>query len=352
MQFAVGYQQPENGEMFSDIVRDYRISLSEVFFPWFDASSGRAALGRERGYVDHSIRDILIGELCVIRGMGVKLDLLFNANCYGEWAVSSRFENEIVSLLEYFMDQGVMPEIVTTTSTFVAQVIKRHFPGIELRASVNMRVSSTLAIEYLSELFDSFYICRDIQRDLNKVKEIKAYCDTAGKKLLMLVNSGCLRNCPAQTFHDNLLAHSTLADGIIRASEYETLLCSRLYGHKENFEEILRSTWIRPEDLSDYDDLFPVVKLATRQHSHPRTVIEAYASRSFSSNLLDLLEPGFSRLFKPWIIDNRKFPAEWKNMAGSCAVNCRHCGKCSRVLKSVLVNTQGNEQYMQMAPID
>jgi len=83
--------------------------------------------------------------------------------------------------------------------------------------------------------------------------------------------------------------------------------------------------------------LFPVVKLATRQHSHPRMVIGAYVNRSFSGNLLNLLEPGHAAAFLPYIIDNQRFPANWREIATSCADNCQHCGKCSEVLKQVLV---------------
>lgn len=203
-----------------------------------------------------------------------------------------------------------------------------------------MRIGSTLAMEYAKDFFDSFYICRDLQRDIPKVRKIKSHCDAAGKKLLTLANSGCLRNCPSQTFHDNLLAHSSIADEIISNSDFEPHLCRQIYGKQKRFEEILRSTWIRPEELHQYDDLFPVVKLATRQHSHPRRVDGAYVSRSFDGNLLDLLEPGFSAFFAPYIIDNKRFPELWQETAKACASNCVHCGKCETVLKEVLVNSQ------------
>ena len=118
-------------------------------------------------------------------------------------------------------------------------------------------------------------------------------------------------------------------------------LCARLYGKEKRFEEILKSSWIRPEDLELYDDLFPVVKLATRQHSHPRIVIGAYAARHFDGNLLELLEPGFAGLFAPYIIDNRRFPPEWRQTASSCVKNCRQCGKCQDILRQVMVSAPG-----------
>jgi len=182
MKFALGYQQPENGESFADIVTDYRDSLAEVFFPWGGAPSGRVALGRGKGSFDFGAQMELENDLRRIRGFGIKLDLLFNANCYGNHAISRSLEHETNALLEYLDSLGLLPEIVTTTSPFLAMSIRKHAPKIEIRASVNMRLDSTSAMSYVVDLFDSFYIRRDIQRDLTAVREVKTWCDNHNKK--------------------------------------------------------------------------------------------------------------------------------------------------------------------------
>ena len=336
MKFAVGYQQTDTGEPFSAIVRDYRESIAEVYFPWPGSASGRAALGRIDGAADWSAQARLEEELAEIRSLNVRLDLLFNANCYGGEAISSAFRNRIVSILAYLNGKGVLPEIVTTTSPFVAHVVRSEYPGIEIRASVNLRIDSTLAMEYLSDLFDSFYLRRDLQRDLARVQRFHQWCAGHGKKLLLLANSGCLLNCPAQTFHDNLVAHDSEVDGR-RNERYLPHLCWRLYRERRHFVEFLRSSWLRPEDLRAYEPWIPVVKLATRQHSHPRMVIGAYAARHFRGNLLDLMEPSFSAAFAPYLIDNEQFPDDWReSMSCSDPANCTHCGRCETLLARVL----------------
>ena len=45
MYFAVGYQQPDNGERFSDIVLSYENAVREVYFAWVGMPSGRPASG-------------------------------------------------------------------------------------------------------------------------------------------------------------------------------------------------------------------------------------------------------------------------------------------------------------------
>lgn len=341
MKFALGYQQPDNGERFPEIVKDYREHIAEVYFPWIGMASGRAVLGKARGATDWNAQRTLEEDLATIKAAGVKLDLLFNANCYGAKAVSQQLENEVGSILDHLKNMEIPADVVTTTSLTIARTVKKYFPETEVRASVNMRLGTIQAMRYVAGLFDSFYIQRDIQRNLTAVREIKAWCDASGKGLYMLANSGCLRYCPGQTFHDNMVAHDAEIDEMKNIPGWTPHVCWNLYRSRENFAEILKASWIRPEDIHHYDDIFPVVKLATRQHTHPRMVIGAYASRRFNGNLLDLLEPAFSSIFAPHYIDNSAFPADWFERS-SCNANgnCGNCDYCNQILEQVLKHVE------------
>ena len=336
MQFALGYQQPDNGEPFPAIVADYREHVGEVFFPWVGMASGRAALGRSRGTVDWDAQRILEDDLQELRRLGVKLDLLFNSNCYGGRALSRRLEHEVHSVIDHLGDVCGGPDIITTTSLMIARTVKKNYPEIEVRASVNMRIGTTQAMGYVAGLFDSFYLQRDLQRDLDYVKKVHAWCERHGKKLCLLANSGCLRFCPGQTFHDNMVAHDGEIDEMKNIKDWTSHVCWNLYRKPENMVEILKATWIRPEDLHRYDGLVDTVKLATRMHSHPRMVIGAYADGRFPGNLLDLLEPGFSSAFAPNFIDNKAFPPDWAERVGACPGDCDFCDYCPGVLTKVL----------------
>ena len=181
MKFAVGYQQNSYSEEFSGMIKDYSDSISEVYYPWLGLPSGRPPLTPEAGETNEDAKKYLISELRAIKEQGIKLDILFNANCYGEKAVSRSFEAEIKSVLEELTENGVRPEILTTTSVFVADVVKNSFPDIRTRASVNMRIGTIQAMKYASDLFDGFYIQRDRQRDLSYVIEVSNWCRENGK---------------------------------------------------------------------------------------------------------------------------------------------------------------------------
>lgn len=340
MRFAVGYQMPEPGDpSFAELAARYRDHLAEVYFPWGSMPSGRAALTERRGYVDWGGQRQLEEDLLALRDLGVKLDLLFNANCYGGRAASQYLQNQVVSVLDY-LGELVGLDIVTTTSPAIAWIVKQAHPHIEVRASVNMRIGTVQGMQLVSHLFDSFHIQRDMQRNIAYVRELKAWADGAGKKLVMLANSGCLAFCSGQSFHDNLVAHEAEVDESVRMEGFRPHMCWNYLSDRTHWPVVLQSTWVRPEDLAHYDELFPVVKLATRMHARPEAVIAAYVAGRYQGNLLDLFEPGYGPAFAPYIVDNTRFPDDWFAQTSTCDRQCHRCGYCADVLETVLRNVE------------
>ena len=331
---AAGYQHFADGAPFAEIVLRHP-NVREVYFPWVDEPSGRPKLGYEEEDDPAELEAALQRDLTRLKQSGVRLDLLLNANCYGAEAMSKALEARIGGIVEKLASWGCRPEVCTTASPFVARTLKAVAPDIEVRASVNMRLTTLQAFRYLAPLFDSYYLGRDVQRNLTTVRRFSEWCRANGKKLCVLANSGCLRNCPWQTFHDNLIAHSDAAMKVANVRGWSPHLCWTLYKDRKNFAEILKSTWIRPEDLYRYEGLVDVVKLATRQHATPDMVISAYERGSFEGNLLDLFEPGFSPAFFPEFIDNVAFPPDWFDRTSTCDRECTECGYCDKVLASV-----------------
>ncbi len=336
MKFAIGYQQPENGERFPRIVADYHEALGEVYFAWPGATSGRAALGGGSGGRDWNAQSVLEADLAEIRRLGIKLDLLFNANCYGAEAMSEELANTVGSIIDHLGDICEGPDVVTTTSPTVAHVVKTHFPRIETRASVNMRIGTLQAMDYASRWFDGFYLQRDLQRDPDYVRRVYQGCKTRGKTLCLLVNSGCLRFCPVQTYHDNAVAHDAEIRHRRNLPGFNPHACWNLYRDRENWSAFLKSTWIRPEDLGRYEGLADLFKLATRQHSHPRMVIDAYVRGCYNGDLLNLMEPCFAPAMAPRYIDNQAFPKDWAERTARCGGDCADCDYCSAVLRQTL----------------
>ena len=304
--------------------------IKETFFAWPGVKSCRPA-----PEFTPEVRARMMSDLKWARANGVELDTLFNCNCYGDIAISQELADFVGSTLREMDAEGLFPDTVTTTSPFVATVLRRDFPSAKIRLSVNQRVHGTVGFESVLELFDSFYASRENHRDLVWLKGVSAWAKAHGKVFGIQANSGCLRQCPFQTFHDNLHGHDRIAQSKTgEAFGFSVFRCKTNYA-RGTYEDFLRATWIRPEDLPRYEAFADVVKIATRRHPDPVKVLNAYATYSYDGNLADLMDPAHAF---PKRFDNKAFDrsALWPEVLGCASANdCRHCGKCAALLKEV-----------------
>ena len=332
--FAFGYFFGRRaGYSFRDLAEEYAPFLREVCFPWPGLLS---ALELDGDPVE--LRKQLVDDLLFCRSKGMRLDLLADATCYGDTAFTAIQREDYLGHLKAMADAGVAPEIVTSVSPYIATITKKFSETVERRASVNSRLFTTLAMEYVSFEFDSYCIGRDVQRDLPTMRTFATWANKNGKKLCMTANSACLRFCPWRWSHETLRAHhfAHALPELKRVSMSPTL-CAGVIAEKR-YEEILCGSWIRPEDLHRYEPYVSVVNLSTQEAARPDLILRAYTSGSYDGDLLLLLDHDYSSLVAPMMFDNKAFPPEWSQgkIAGLCAADCTHCGKCAATLKRVL----------------
>lgn len=341
MKFSVGYQFfDEFGVPFAESLCKMKEHIQEVYFPWLDSETCRASLLDERGKINWDGQAFLENDLTMLKHYGIKLNLLFNANCYGEKAMSQYLSRYICSVIEHIEEVAGSLDTVTTTSPFIAKIVKDHFPEVKTRASVNMRIGEIKGMQYLGELFDGYYIQRDFNRNLEYIRKIKEWTDTNGKSLHLLANSGCMRFCSGQTFHDNTVAHERGIQELRNVEGVKASICWSYYEKSENWVSLLQNTWVRPEDIHYYEELFSSIKLATRMTSRPISVIKAYIAEKYRGNLLDLMEPNHSKVLGTYYISNAKFPVDWFKQTSCCSGECWQCSYCKRVLEKVMVKTE------------
>lgn len=342
MKFSVGYQLPDEYDSMVELVQDYRDHLSSVYY----AAPGRASA---RSVLDPESASVMKEELSFIHGLGIRLVMLYNANCYGADAASPKFRSQILEDVEYAAENLGLQEL-TTTSPFVAKTVKKAFPEIQVIASVNMWIGTKQAMEYLGDSFDGYYLQREYNRDFRKIRCLKAWCDQHGKKLRILANSGCLYACPYHTFHDNMVAHEVQLCGEENKAERYPSPCWEMMDRLDAERAaavFLQENWIRPQDVAFYEPYFQEMKLATRMHTSPRRVLHAYVCGKHNGNLLDLTEPGFSQCFDRHILDATLFPKDWFERTTNCSRDCERCGYCYRTAQKMLVEKRALErQYL------
>ncbi len=337
MKFSVGYKLSDAYDSVYSICEDYKDSISNVYFSYGNNASGRSPLSTSAADEAY-VKDMQAEELKAIKDMGISLTLLYNANCYGEAAISQAFVDGVLKEV-YDLKARLSIDRITTTSPMLAQQIKKEFKDdITMLASVNMRVGTLAAMEQLSEDFDGFYIQKELNRNLDAIAKLKTYADAAGKKLCILANSGCLAHCAFQTFHDNLVAHEA---GLLKqeniSSGYPAPCWRYLHGleTKQALAKVLGANWIRPEEVTFYEPYFDEMKLATRMHQNMRMVVSAYVSGKYFGNLMDLTEPSYSTLFEGTVLDNTKFPDGYGARMTHCNHNCAQCGYCEKILDEI-----------------
>ena len=335
IKFSVGLPVVEK-EGFTDKIIEYKDRISEVYFSFGDFPNGRSAHGAATPF------DSLTRQTESIRTLaseGLSFNLLFNANCYGEESLSRAFFCKIGDTVDYIGSICSLTS-VTTTSPIIAKFIKSNFEGLETRASVNMEIGSPEGFDYLGEYFDGYYMKREHNRSLGKIKELRRHLDAAGKKMYLLANSGCLNNCSAHIYHDNLVAHEAQMAKYDNAYDFFGI-CHDYLKRDGAIEDYLRLTnFIRPEDIRTVAEYFDGIKLATRVNPYPVRVLEAYMSARFHGAVTSLLEPDHSSVFYPKFIANDKIPEDYLNRVLECNKSCRDCGYCKKICVNATVNTE------------
>ena len=285
MRFTVGYQEDAS---WIDAIVAHASDVYECYFAFGAMPSGR-----------HGVSDPArqLEDLGRIADAGIPLNILFNANCYGDRALSRDLMDEIGEAVSRF-SEGDALQSVTTTSPIIAKFVKANFSKIKTRASVNMEIGTIEGMEYLADRFDSFYVKRELNRNRSALNALREWAVANGKELFLLANSGCLNNCSSHIFHDNLVAHEA---GVARADNGYAYrgTCWEYLARETDADKILsRWNWIAPERVSQYEGLVTAMKLATRVNQNPVRVLESYVSGTHAGNMLDLLEPNHSAVLR------------------------------------------------------
>ena len=299
MKYTVGLQYANDA--FLNCIIENKEHIHEVYFAWGDFPNGRSNQLQNAHFTPWELQQRQIECLRALSSEGIKLNLLFNANCYGAESQSRAFFERIGTTMDY-IDRSFGLHSVTTTSPLIAKFVKNNFPEVATRASVNMEIGTVQGMDYLAQYFDGYYMKREHNRDLKTVAHLSDWCKANGKSLHMLANSGCLNHCSAHNFHDNLVAHESEIAKMDNAYNFGGI-CHEYLKDPAHHKSLIEDTnFIRPEDIGKYEPYFEAVKLATRVHRSPESVLRSYIRGSYSGDILRLLEPAHS--IYPYVVEN------------------------------------------------
>ena len=276
----------------------------------------------------------------LIHDQGIRVNLTLNSVCEGsDWYSPAVLNSTMEYLRRAHQDYGV--EAVTIANPLYIREVRRRFPEIEITVSVLGDVDCVQkAVIFRKAGADVITPHVDINRDLALLKRIK---DKTGAEIKLMVNEGCLFQCAFRKFHFNYISHKSRKPGSGKGARAEdnvfSVNCMQLSG--KDISQILKSAWIRPEDICRYGEISRYFKLVGRTSSNRmlHRSVEAYLGESWDGDLLELMagnlySVGMSHLLH---LDNKSLDdAGFFDKATSCDKECSECDYCAALAQKLI----------------
>jgi len=323
--FSIGYNQEKS---FLPLLKKYKENIDSVYFPapQFLAKTGRYITQKD------DYPDQVISLLSECRNSKISSLLLINAICDGQIGLTKNYTNKIIAFIRVLKPLGLTG--VTLANPLHMLRIKKEFPDLVVESSVNCFVNTLEHAQYLKEYgVDVITIDRDINRNIKLIEKIKLL---TGLKIKMILNEGCLKNCPLRMWHFNYLSHSDshFADTI--QQELLEKYCLKTYLKKPHL--FLKTPFIPPDKLYRYRGVVDYFKLSTRALTTKKIehCLISYCNQRFSGNLLDILDgPALSNL-KFVNYGTLKKAGYFEKML-KCNDMCQQCNFCKRLAKKAII---------------
>ena len=311
---------------------------------------------------------------------GIQFNYLANAACLDNEEFTRNGYRKIREHLDWIVLSGA--SMVTVTLPFLAQIIKKHYPHLKICASSFARIQTVQAARYWEDLgADKLILPELVSRDFKTLEIIR---NAVGCELELIANHSCLYYCPQDLHHRNLVSHASQyghpSGGF--AADICKLSCQRM--KLADPAELIRSRWIRPEDVGVYEEIgIDCLKLVERfrETKSLMNILDAYRQRRYDGNLAELLtlpqksvymppnielldrsdlmdtghmETIVSILREPFtgkiFIDNNQldgFLAYFKTV--DCThLDCQECGYCERIArKAVVIDSDWQKDMVQ-----
>ncbi|MDD4939479.1 MAG: U32 family peptidase [Candidatus Omnitrophica bacterium] len=316
-----------------------------------------------------------------VRKTGRKFNYLLNAACLDNREFTRFGQKKIRQTLEWLDSLGV--DAITVTNPYLGSLIKKQFPRFELTVSALAVVSSVKTIKFWTEEIGAREITLhsvSVNRDFALLKKIRS---KVGCKLQLTANQLCLYNCPFNIYHKTFVSHASQSHHPLKGFGIDWCLINCRYRMFTHPEEVIKSSWIRPEDVGYYEDIgIDSLKIVdrVRRTENLLLTLRAYLERSFDGNLGELLfhvsKPARSSLrqmavkflrffshpfyinifkllkFKQLLseikinVDNRKLDGFLDYFVeGKCKFECEECNYCRNVAeRAVYIDSATREK--------
>jgi collagenase-like PrtC family protease len=218
---------------------------------------------------------------------GLEFSYLLNAPCLGNLQYSKKGYGQLVELLEWIDQSGA--DAVTIGLPYLIDLVRKRFPRLKVKVSTTARVNTVRkALQYEDMGVEEIIIDEHINREFKTLELIRKAVKC---NLELIVNNICLWQCPYNYEHVNHDGHASREgeEEDYCYLQYPGYLC--LYRKLTDPVELLKSPWIRPEDIPHYEAIgYEHFKITERFKKTSLLLehVKAYENRRYDGNVLDL----------------------------------------------------------------
>ncbi len=270
---------------------------------------------------------------------GIRVNLLLNSICEGsEWYSAQALKSTMDYLEKVHGDHGV--EAITIANPLYIREARKHFPKIEITASVLSDIDCVQkAVVFRKAGADVITPDVNINRNLGLLKKIKAATQA---EIKLMVNEGCLFQCPFRKFHFNYISHKSKnpgSQGLNAEDNVFSLNCIQLT--RNDPSQILKSCWIRPEDARKYEEITSYFKIVGRTSSKSMIIrcLEAYMQESWDGDLMELMAGNLYSVGMSYFmhLNNKSLDeTHFFEQVSSCDKECSDCAYCNELAQNLL----------------
>jgi len=282
------------------------------------------------------------------RAKDIEFFYCLNVACLGNREYTADGQRWLVERLGWLDDMGVAG--VVLSNPYLIAFAHKRFPSLQIAVSTSNAIDSVDKAEfYESQGASVLYLPEYINRDFPLLKQIRK---RSHSKLVLLANVACLLHCPIRQYHINLVSHSNDSQELGTYVDYPLMWCTN--EKMRDPAQMLKSPWIRPEDLAVYEEMgIDEFKLAGREMDREwlLRLALAYAARRYDGDLNDLilgldhLEP-YGRM--PMRIANRALDGfiDFFEKKHDCRIGCRDCRYCDDYAARVATPEDGRDAFV------
>ena len=218
---------------------------------------------------------------------GLEFSYLLNAPCLGNLQYSKKGYGQLIELLEWIDQSGA--DAVTIGLPYLIDLVRKRFPRLKVKVSTTARVNTVRkALQYEDMGVEEIIIDEHINREFKTLEAIRKALTC---NLELIVNNICLWQCPYNYEHVNHDGHASREgeEEDYCYLQYPGYLC--LYRKLTDPVELLKSPWIRPEDIPHYEAIGYEHFKITERFKRTSLLLEhvkAYENRRYDGNVLDL----------------------------------------------------------------